>query len=324
MSKYFISIFHKYFKPQNLFEENLIILNLLKYFSAIPLQIEREVFRLEVKYLVYPILLMIFNICTLFYILQTYLLVKVTIYTHYVEHAVLFIVIHYSVFSLGNLLISQFLQRKLIIKLLKKLDAFDNFCRVLDKSFDRKMKYYQTPIFINLGFLTFASSWSFYLHYAFTHFNYIVLLIDSLYLMQNISMMLIIYTYISLVYSVSRRFSYVTKDLEFRNELLNINHNEEELEIKSKALFKLCEILNILNNSFGIPVCISIVQIFLWMILDYFSIIKLFVNNSTYGLFSIAFASGNQMVIFIMLWTCDYCTRQVRYISNINCFINGC
>lgn len=311
MFKYYVNLFQKYFKPTNIFEQNLLLLKLLKYFSAIPLNIEKEGIALDVKYLVYPSLLIIYNILTYFYLLKTYFLVNSTDCIFHLETTILFTVVNYGVFLLVYIFVAEYLRKESIIELMKKLNAFDNSYRILDKNFHSEMKYYHTPIFINLGFLLFVSTWCFFLDHSI--WKLYVILIDSLFIIQHVSMILIIYFYISLVYSVSRRFFYLTKKLRLQNELLCINVCDEELENMSKALMKLFEILNILNNSFGVPVCISILLFFLWIILDYFTAIKLFTMNVqlTYSLLSIAFASVNQLFIFVLLWTCDHCTRQV-------------
>lgn len=254
-------LYNKYLNPQDIYEENLILLKLLKFFTAIPLRIEEQNSSKIVsdkKCLVYPATLMVYSIFVLFYLLKIDFLRTKFDHHNYLEGAILLILVIHGVISFGYSCSVQYLRMESIIELLKKLEAFDKVHKASDKSFDVQMKRHYTPVFVIIGLLAFSLAWSFFFFQRIDHMKLYVLLIDSLYFVQNSAMVLMIYFYISLVHSISQRFFYLRKLVQMQENVC-----ENKLRTITKSLLDLCDMMKIINRSFGIIVCISIVLIFL-------------------------------------------------------------
>lgn len=132
--------------------------------------------------------------------------------------------------------------------------------------------------------------------------------------------MLIIYLYISLAHSITQRFKSTSQyiKLSFRTDILTDHkvYLTKCCELKSilENLMELCGLLEEINNSFGKLIFIAVVMIFVWTVADFYGILYKTLTSQIKSILVILaylFSSVNELVIFVLIYVCDRCGKQV-------------
>lgn len=316
------SYFPKYCNPQNVYEENVLLIKCVKYFTALPVKIgsRKKRANLDRKYLICPGILIIYKVIVLLYLLKINFTTEHIEEREYLEAAILTFLICIGVTSFVTLCILQYNRMNLFISLLNNIELFDALQRKLYSKYERNMKRRHSSLSTILGFSMFIAQWLFLIYNLIVYWAMYMTLIYTLYVIQYFALILMIYLYISLVCSVTKRFRYISTSLIFISEKQENNciTAKRTSKLRIAALLNLCDLLKEINFSFGAPLCVCIFLIFVWIIVDYFSLIKLLLavdlEQSAYGWLSMLIATVKQIIIFFMLWTLlfDKCTNEVR------------
>lgn len=307
--KYFLELFKT--TPKNIYEENTIILKPMLYFSAIPI-IKNEAVKIDLKYLIFP-----FISASLCFIILLYLFTSKYLEQHFIlkllQNSVMYLQLSFGTFCLISIYIAQYIQKAKILYIFQQLNSYDKYLKSFNIDYDLNNR--KRVLCVIFGYILHIINWCFTFIHILLEWEIDIIIYITLFFIPSNAMLLILYLYMSLVYSITQRFVCTSK------YLLKLFEVDDNTKIKTSLnhLLDLCEILTDINTSYGKLIFIAIKMIFVWTISDLFSIIYNAINEgwekSIWTIIAYSFLFIYQWIICLAMYICGKCSKQVIMIQ---------
>lgn len=307
--KNFITKFYqKYLNPQNVYEENFIVFNLMVYFTVFPINLKNiKNNKFNLKYLIFPAICITFCIFMTIYILTSNFIKKHFGILKHVQMVTLLLYLFSAIFSIISIYFLQYFENRSILCILQKIYKYDEFFKG-----ECDLKHSIRLFFTIVGLIIFISQWSFFFINALNRWTFDIIFYELIYFFTCAPLTLILFLYTSVIHSITQKFFYISKLIESNRKK---NLNILEFKIVLHNLVDLCEILSEINNSFGKLIFIVISLVFISTTTDFFGILFGTLNNgveeSITSNIAYIFTTADILNIFIMIYVCDKCGQQV-------------
>lgn len=306
--------------PNDIYQENILILKPMIIFTVFPYNIEDNKIKLKQKYLFYPALCALFCICVIIYILlSNYIKYQFGYQTH-LQYTMMFLQLSFGIICLVSILIMQYIQKDAIINILKHCDDYDKFFEVFGMDYNLQRR--KRILYIIIGHILYIFQWLFFLIQSQYFWEVDILFYEFLFFLPNTTITLLMYLYMSVIHSITHRFLCTSKILKSFFKINKLIKDKINYDIKSilNNLLNLCQLIEKINSDFGKLIFIDIVLIFVWTVADFYGIIYRSLINDRIKNISIilayTFSSLNEICAFVMIYVCDRCAKQV---NRFNC-----
>lgn len=338
-------MFLKYFKPRDVYEENIIVLNLMKCFTTFSLTVKNGQQKKLVftnKYLIFPMLFVFYSISLTFY-LPNFVTTQLK-ETFDLNVIYLLLQLLNNMLTLIHVSIRQFTSKEFLINVFETLDRADKTMKNVNCAYNIKIKKKRKQMHLILGFILFSVQWCWvFVTILYKIPNEMVFHVNSLFFVQNLFTTSVMYLYVSILHSINQRFSNLTKLLKdilkthktqmyLRKTKICIlakttKRTEHKISQMIGTLLDMYDILEKLNSIFGSSNCRLIALNFVSIVTNTIQFVQL-ISNLRAGYSRDQFLRWNvamellfetfcyMLNQFIMFRTCEECTKKVSNTAN--------
>lgn len=320
--KFIYNLKQRYFAPKNIYEANypiLILLSNLGMFSFKIKRCNREIQMIKHrKRIIIPTVFLVI----LTYIFFDYMLTKRIVFDQIVISKNIFYVIFLTQMGSGIICLLVFFPFSdfyfnIYLTFYKNIE-------IVDKCFMQKdireiltivKKYNLITTFLGLFFV-----FSISIHFGLATVDF---KLCFGYFIPFIKILAMTYAYVNMVYNLRQRFRYINNTVDYtlasiekryniNNDPLRLKINITELKLKNciNMHSKLCDLLDDINDGFGVAVTVCVLALFIFILVDIFTRLTFLISNKNTLL--------SRNMIFGILWNliCQSCLSALSYHSN--------